>query len=188
MTSIFNTDNSGADVNATTLLTVNGEDKIEKTIFDAYVYIQSGDTTFTLVPKVTKNAGEWAIYGYNAQIPNVAGVEGRYETTMKFTNRSGLDTDIFFTLIDQDGTIVELSSADFPNEIAALPHNTTGKYNATDLLALVTDPEFDKNRSISVEVSIPTTPSAVYGAAAFKNNMTGQFNDLPIYNTSSMTY
>jgi len=179
--------NAGDDANDTIALTVDGASKIEKTQFGYHAYVVEGTSTFDVIKSTTNNAGAWTIYGYNAQIPNVAGIGTDIETTMKFTNRSGLDADIFFTLIDQDGTIVELSSVDTP-EIVNLPKNTTGKYNATDLLNLVTDPEFNKNASFSVEVAIPTTPSAVYGIASFKNLKTAQFSDLPVYNTSTMTY
>lgn len=154
----------------------------------------TGKATYTAgaVTGVTKtlfadvDAGTWTIFGYNAQIPNVAGLT-THDTTMKFTNRSSLDTNIYFTLIDPDGTVATLNSVDNPT-VAALPSNTTGTYKASKLLALVTDTAFNKTGSVSVEVSIPTTPSAVYGMASFKNITLGQFKDLPVYNSSTLGY
>lgn len=181
----FNTASSAFDSNTTLALTVTGTDKIEKTKFGAHAYVKSGTNIFDLITKATDNAGEWTIYGYNAQIPNVASTPS-VDVVMKFTNRSTLDTNIYLTLIDQDGTIVTLDSVN--DGLAALPANTTGVYKASDLVALITDPDFNKNDSFSVEVSIPTTPSSVYGMASFKNLTLGQFKDLPIYNSSEMTY
>lgn len=139
--------------------------------------------TTTLLDKV--DAGKWSIYGYNAQIPTVGGIPG-FDTVIKFTNRSSIDTDIYLTLIDPDGTIETLNSVD-NSEIASLPANATGKYRASDLLKLIDNADFNKAASFSLEVSIPTTPDSVYGMASFKNTKLGQFKDLPIYNTSSLT-
>ena len=158
---------------------------IPKTIFDIHAYVTSGSTNFNLITKASSNAGSWTLYGYNAQIPNVTGVTG-YDTTMKFTNRSGLDTNIYFTLIDPDGTVVSLDSVTNPT-LASLAKNTTGSYKASALIALITDTAFDSSTSFSVEVSIPTTPTSVYGMASFKNKTLGQFKDLPVYN-SGMSY
>ena len=180
---IFSTAN---DHNETLTLTVDGQTAIPKTTFDAHAYVTSGTTNFDLITKSTGNAGAWTIYGYNAQIPNVVG-NGNIETTMKFTNRSSLDTNIYFTLIDPDGTVAKLNSVDNPT-LPSLKAGTTSKYDASTLLGLVTDPAFNKTGSFSVEVSIPTTPNSVYGFASFRNLTLGQFKDLPIYNTSKMTY
>ena len=142
------------------------------------------------------DAGAWTIYGYNAQIPNVASTS-IVDVAMKFTNRSTLDTDIYFTLIDPDGTTATLNSVDNPS-LAKLPANTTGTYKASALVALLGDAVitetatstagFNSTGSFSVEVSIPTTPSSVYGMASFKNTNLGQFKDLPVYNSSEMAY
>ena len=184
-TNVFNVNGGPKDNNETVTLNVNGTSAIKKTNFDAHAYVTSGTAKFDLISKSTGNAGAWTIYGYNAQIPNVVGLSN-IDTTMKFTNRSSLDTNIYFTLIDPDGTVATLNSVDNPS-IASLPANSTGKYVASDLLALVTDPAFNKTGSFSVEVSIPTTPSSVYGMASFKNKTLGQFKDLPVYN-SGMSY
>jgi len=186
VTGIFNASNTVADHNETITLTVNGTSAINKTSFSAHAYVTSGATNFDLISKTTENAGAWTIYGYNAQIPNVVGLS-TIDTTMKFTNRSSLDTEIYFTLIDPDGTIATLNSVDNTG-LASLAANSTGAYKASALLALVTDPAFDKTGSISVEVSIPTTPSSVYGMASFKNKTLSQFKDLPVYNSSNMAY
>jgi len=188
LSSIFTTNNLQEDKNETVEFAVDGTSEIKKTIFDAHAYVTSGTSTFDLIPKTSGNAGQWTIYGYNAQIPNAVSINGgqSFETVMKFTNRSSIPTDIFFTLIDQDGTVETVSSKN--TTLANIPVNGTGVYTATELLALVTNPDFDKSKSFSVEVSIPTTPSSVYGFASFKNVTLGQFKDLPIYNSSSMTY
>jgi hypothetical protein len=56
------------------------------------------------------------------------------------------------------------------------------------LLAQVTDVAFNKTASISVEVSVPATPTNIYGFASFRNLKLGQFKDLPIYNSSTLSY
>ena len=134
----------------------------------------------------SEDAGAWTIYGYTAQIPNVSGL-ATHDTTMKFTNRSSLNTNIYFTLIDPDGTVVTLDSVT-NTSLSALNAGVTGTYKASALIALVTDTDFDATGSFSVEVSIPTTPNSVYGMASFKNTNLGQFKDLPVYNSSTMSY
>ena len=183
------TANTAEDVNATVTLTTNATspDEIKKTQFTANAYVMKGTNKFTILPATTKNAGEWTIYGYNAQIPDVMPTDA-YVTYMKFTNRSTLNTGVYFTLIDQDGIAVPVNSVD--DGIASLPANTTMKYKASDLAAIAfkKNPNFDMTKSISIEVSIPTTPSSVYGMASLKNVALGQFKDLPIYNNSGLNY
>ena len=143
----------------------NTNEMLETTFTTAVSLVASsanaGLPTQTLIASAATNLGEWTIYGYKAQIPNVSGLS-THDTTMKFTNRSGIDTNIYFTLIDPDGTRVTLNSVANPT-LAALAQNTTGKYKASELIALVTEADFDASTSFSVEVSIPTTPSKVYG-------------------------
>ena len=156
------------------------------TAMDTTVFTASGVVTFdggATKSLVSTSAGSWTIYGYTAQIPNVSGLS-THNTTFKFTNRSSLDTEIYFTLIDPDGTTVTLNSVANPT-IADLPSDTTGTYKASNLVALITDPNFDATTSFSVEVSIPTTPTSVYGMASFKNTTLGQFKDLPVYNSGN---
>lgn len=152
----------------------------------------ANNTKFTkeYVAESPKNFGEWKIYGYNAQIPNVRG-DGDFETDLKFTNRSGLETKVYFTLIDQDGTVVQLDSSEVSSVKAQLlSENETVGYKASELITLAhaKDSAFATVGTVSVEVSIPTTPSSVYGFASFKNANLKQFKDLPVYNTSEMTY
>ena len=185
----FNTNSTAHDENATLTLTVNptSPDEIKKTVFDAHAYVVSGANSFDVIAKKTKNAGEWTIYGYNAQIPDVMPTD-KYVTYMKFTNRSSLNPGVYFTLIDQDGTVETVNSVN--DGIASIPANTTVKYKASDLAAIASkkNPDFDMTHSISIEVSIPTTPSSVYGMASLKNVASGQFKDLPIYNNSDLSY
>ncbi len=178
----FATGSSAHDTNTTLTLTNNGTAEIKKTQFTAHAYVVSGTNKFDVIAKSAKNAGEWSIYGYNAQIPNVASTSA-VDVTMKFTNRSSIPADIFFTLIDPKGTVVTLNSKDY-TEIASIPANQTGTYKASTLVPLATakDANFDASGSFSVEVSIPTTPTNVYGMASFKNLTLGQFKDLPVYN------
>jgi hypothetical protein len=170
--------------------TVDGTSKIEKTNFGAHMWVaEAADHTFDMLTNNGTNAGAWTIYGYNAQIPNVS-ANDIVETTFAFTNRSGLAAPVIFTLIDPDGTAVTLSSDDYAS-ISGIGQNETKKYKASALKALAAsaDAAFDGAAAyFAVEVSIPTTPSSVYGYASFKNNALGQFKDLPVYNTSDMTY
>jgi len=176
ITITYNTDQSAAlkvTRFATTAVVTFGEDDEHKKDYTATI-LSAEDT------------GAWTIYGYNAQIPSVASTSA-VDVVFKFTNRSSIDTGIYFTLIDQDGTIVNLNSVDNADAIPALPTNTTAKYKASTLVDLITDPEFDKTKSFSVEVSIPTTPDQVYGSAV-SNYTDGARKTLPIYNSSNMTF
>ena len=187
---VFAATNLAVDTNTTLTLTAapTSPDEIKKTVFTTHTYVTSGTSSFDIISKTTKNAGEWTIYGYNAQIPNVASTSA-VDVVMKFTNRSTIASDIFFTLIDPDGTVVTLNSKDY-SEIASIPADQTGTYKASTLAPLATakDANFNASGSFSVEVSIPTTPSNVYGMASFKNLTLGQFKDLPVYNNSSNNY
>lgn len=187
-TSAITTSAIGADQVLTYTYTptgVNGTAQISPTVFTSTLV-----ATYTGAGKETllnaASAGSWAIYGYSAQIPNVSGLS-THDTTMKFTNRSSIDSEIYFTLVDPDGTVVTLNSVANPT-VSKLAKNSTGTYKASALIALITDTNFDATGSFSVEVSIPTTPNSVYGMASFKNTTLGQFKDLPVYNSSSMGY
>lgn len=162
---------------------VNGTGTLAPTVFTATAtgtYTAGTETLFT-----ASDAGSWTIYGYSAQIPNVSGLS-THDTTMKFTNSSSTASEIYFTLIDPDGTTVTLNSLN--DGLTSLGVNVTGTYKASALVALITDTNFDATGSFSVEVSIPTTPNSVYGMASFKNTALGQFKDLPVYNSSTMGY
>jgi hypothetical protein len=187
LAALFNTSNNAQDNNETLTLVVDGASTINKTNFDVHAYVTSGTTNFDVISKTTGNAGAWTVYGYNAQIPNVAGKTGNFETVFEFANRSSIPADVFFTLIDPKGTIVTLSSVDNSADIASLPADNSSKYKATKLaaLAMAKDPSFLGNGYFNVEVSIPTTPSSVYGSASFLNSGSGQFKDLPVYNTGN---
>lgn len=183
-TTATNHDNNGS-ITEDMGVTIDGTTTLGVTNFTATgkVYFDNGATK-TLFSNSA--AGTWSIYGYQAQIPNVVGT-ATIDTTFKFTNRSSLDTEIYFTLVDPDGTVATLNSVT-NTELASLASNNTGSYKASELVALVNDANFDSTGSFSVEVSIPTTPTSVYGMASFKNKTLGQFKDLPVYNSSSMGY
>jgi len=161
-------------------------------VVSATNFVVSVDTNFT---NGTLNAmdaaasaddfGKWTVYGYTAQIPNVLAKTG-FETNFKFTNASTEDSEVYFTLRDMDGTVAKLDSV--THAFDGIKAGATAKYKGTELLALVTDAEFDKTQSYSLEVSIPVAPEQVYGFASLRNLTLGQFKDLPIYNTSARTY
>jgi len=166
--------------------TADGKNKIQETIWNADVkLVKVGDVTLK-TPKTLYSGsfGQWTIYGYNAQIPDVMPTDD-FVTYLKFINRSNTPSDVFFTLIDQDGRVVTLDSIN--DDIASLPVGIAQKYKASDLAAIASkeNPDFDMTHSISIEVSIPTTPSSVYGMASLKNKALGQFKVLPIYNNGN---
>jgi len=178
-----------SDTNTTLTLTAKptSSNKISNTVFSLSAYIKSGNNIINIIPKTAGNAGQWTIYGYNAQIPNVASTKN-VNVTMKFTNRSSVSTNIFFTLIDPQGHTVSLSSLKNPT-LAALPANSTGKYTASELVSLIpAGTTFNHTGSFSVEVNIPVNPNKVYGFASFKNLTLGKFKDLPVYNNSNRNY
>jgi hypothetical protein len=168
-------------------LTVNGTSAMSITTFTASAIVTVDGITSPLTVMDKEEAGKWDIYGYTAQIPNVVAIASRFETTIKFTNKGNEDANIYFTLRDQDGTVALVNSATNTN-IPSLKAGTTGTYNASTLLAQVTDVAFDKANSMSVEVSVPATPTNIYGFASFRNLALGQFKDLPIYNYSDFNY
>jgi len=188
--------NADATTNITLTYATNGN-AIDKTKFGADLFLSNAAGTLKkdiLTSSFTKGdtgyAGIWDLYGYQAQIPNVAQKPGSYDTSIKFTNRGTVGTsDIFFTLIDMDGTIVKLDSVN--DGLSQIAQDATSKYKASDLaaLAVAKDQNFDDANTFSVEVSIPVTPDSVYGMASFVNtSVNGQAKDLPVYNTSTMTY
>ena len=202
----FTAASTGYELNATSAVNATAYDlnasvagsntnEIKETQFTVSVdanFTNSGQST--LLAATTSNFGAWTIYGYNAKIPNVVAVTN-IDTTMKFTNRSALDTDIYFTLVDRDGTIAKLNSSN--TSLSDLKDGSTGTYKASAIVALLgsatiteTDTStagFDSTGSFSVEVSIPTTPSSVYGMASFKNSAgtIAQFKDLPVYSNNT---
>ncbi len=168
-----------------------GNDEIKKSTFQTdFKVMKYANNANIGVHEIFKKAdfGKWDIYGYNAQIPGVMAVKGSFETNLKFTNRSSLDCNIYFTLIDQAGTSVKVDSVN--DGIAMINANETKQYKASDLIKIAEgkNANFMGDKSISVEVVIPTNPSAVYGFASFKNLKLGQFKDLPIYNNSKNSY
>jgi hypothetical protein len=167
----------------TTTLTVDGTDEpIKVTEFTVSSTIESTNIgTVTLLPEST-DAGAWTIFGYNGQIPNVS-TSPEVDTTLVFTNRSAIAADVYFTIIDADGNSDVVDSVN--DGIAAIGVSETKKYKMSDLLAKTSGLS---GNAFAVEVTIPTTPSSVYGYASFKNLTLGQFKDLPIYNSSEMTY
>jgi hypothetical protein len=177
-------DTNQSDVNT---LTVNGTSAMSITTFTASAIVTVDGITSPLTVMDKAEAGKWDIYGYTAQIPNVVAIASRFETTIKFTNKGNEDANIYFTLRDQDGTVALVNSATNTN-IPSLKAGTTSTYNASTLLAQVTDVAFDKANSMSVEVSVPATPTNIYGFASFRNLTLGQFKDLPIYNSSELNY
>jgi len=168
-------------------LTVNGTSAMGITTFTASAIVTVNGITSPLTIMDKAEAGQWDIYGYTAQIPNVAAIAPNFETTIKFTNKGNENANIYFTLRDADGTVALVNSAINTN-VPSLQAGTTQTYNASMLLAQVTDVAFDKTTSISVEVSVPATPTNIYGFASFKNLKLGQFKDLPIYNSSTLSY
>ena len=182
---------SKPDTNTTLSLTVNPKspNQIKRTVFTASAYVKSGSHIFTIIPKITQNAGQWSINGYSAQIPNVSATFNTM-TVFKFTNRSSLTQNIFFTLIDPKGTVVTLSSKNYPIKLPSIKANATNKYLASTLasLAKIKNPNFNTKWSFSVEVTISATPSDIYGVASFRNTVLNQFKMLPIYSNSKLSY
>jgi len=185
---------ANVSANISVALSLDGATAISRTTFslDAtvdYYNCENAASNDTKTLAQGEEFGDWDVYGYSAQIPNVTGKEN-FETAIKFTNTGNTDADIFFTLIDPDGTEVTLNSIDYPVELVSLPAGTTGTYKATVLSALATakDANFDTGTSYSVEVSIPSTPENIYGFASFKRKDIAQFKDLPVYNTSNNNY
>jgi len=166
---------------------LDGTTAMNATNFTASVDVNF-ETSYSnkLLDKV--DAGKWDIYGYTAQIPNVTTIAGSFETVMKFTNKSDSDVEAYFTLRDKDGTVATVDTKDTADTLETIKKGATSIFKASDLLAKVTDAAFNKTTSFSVEVTIPTTPTNIYGFASFQNLKLGQFKDLPIYNSSTMSY
>ncbi len=178
---------SDSNQSHTNTLTVTGASAMSITTFTASAIVTVDGITSPLTIMDKAEAGQWDIYGYTAQIPNVTAIAPNFETTIKFTNKGNENANIYFTLRDTDGTVALVNSAINTN-VPSLQAGTTQTYNASMLLAQVTDVAFNKTASISVEVSVPATPTNIYGFASFRNLKLGQFKDLPIYNSSTLSY
>jgi hypothetical protein len=186
-TSTYNDAESDNNQSDTMSLAVDGASAMSITTFTASAIVTVNGITSPLTIMDKAEAGKWDIYGYTAQIPNVVAIASRFETTIKFTNKGNEDANIYFTLRDKDGTVALVNSATNTN-IPSLKAGTTSTYNASTLLAQITDVAFNKASSMSVEVSVPATPTNIYGFASFRNLTLGQFKDLPIYNSSTLNY
>lgn len=116
--------------------------------------------------------GSWAIYGYSAVVPNVTySSAANIQTVFTFTNQSSVSANVYFIVYNNNGgepTTVNMG---------VLPAGYTKKYNFSDILAKGNLPQ----GSYTVKVSIPTTPSKVYGFASFRNSTLGAFKTLPMY-------
>ena len=173
------------DANLTTAA-VLGKSTINPTTFTVKVGVTKGTHYFPLLSKNT-SAGQWGIYGYNAQIPNVSTSSNGTRTIMKFTNSTGKPTSVIFTLRDQKGHTVTLNSDNYPS-LAGIPAGATSKYTAKELVGLIpAGNPFNSFGSFSIEVSIPTSPNKIYGEAMFVGN-TGQITTLPIYSNKTNSY
>ncbi len=160
---------------------------IPVTHFTTSAWVTVGNPAKRIQIANAQNAGRWTIYGYSAQIPNVSATSYT-STVLKFTNRSKLTKNIYFTLIDPNGTKVTFSSKSNPS-IAVLKPYATSTYKASTLekVAKTINPNFNDKTSFSVEVTIASNPNNVYGMASFKNKSLGQFKMLPVY-TNGLRY
>jgi len=166
----------------------NSKDKISPTTFTTSASVTFNNHTLSLGKNLP--AGQWTIYGYNAKIPNVAYMgNGAVSTLIKLTNRSNLTQPVYFTLYDQQGNKATFSTAD-SSALKAIAPNATGKYTAKELLAAakIKNPNFNANGgSFSVEITVSTSPSNVYGIASL--NTVHGYKVLPIYsNYTKMGY
>jgi len=181
----YNTTVASIDTNKSVIFAANDvNDTIPETTFTTSVKVFNDQfKTKTLLQDA--DFGKWVINGFNAQIPNVVGNEA-IETTLKFTNSSSTDADIYVTMIDPAGETCSINST--TGAISSVKAGQTATIFASEMIKACTNANFDATGSFSVEVTIPTTPDKVYGFASFKNKTLGQFKDLPIYSNKGNSY
>lgn len=185
---------TNAELPILTNLTVDGNSKIEKTKFVVHTYITDAELGTTKVDLITyatiddKNAGEWKIYGYTAQIPDAVVKTGAKETYINVTNRSSLSANAFFSIypdtINADGSASNAGVDACEVDGGTIAANQTRKFELSRLTANCPV----KTGTFAVELAVPTTPDSVYANAVQKNITLSQFKDLPVYNSSSMGY
>ena len=179
---------TAGDYNIT--LDSNGSTEIEKTNFEISV---SSDNTaknanFAKTYLTEAAFGEWGIYGYNAQIPNVRN-KSTLHTYINITNSSSIAADAVFTIFPKVGTTNASEADTCTYNAGSIAKNTQMKYDFADIIANSDCSAAVKSSvNFSVELAVPTKPDDVYVNAYTKNDDLEDFIVLPVYNTSDMSY
>lgn len=166
----------GNKANIKIALTADGKQIIPATTFTANKIIAefnyNGGKDYNTTLAKNYSLGSWSIYGYSAVVPNVTySSAANIQTVFTFTNQSSVSANVYFIVYKNNGgkpTTVNMG---------VLPAGYTKKYNFSDILAKGNLPQ----GSYTVKVSIPTTPTKVYGYASFRNSTLGAFKYLPMY-------
>jgi len=185
---------TAANQDLTVVYDVNLTGKIPDTKFDWEFTLRhpNGKTTGALGSDSKGKLGEWKPFGYAAQIPNVTtNTAKNLSTNIIVTNTGDKVAEVFFTLVS-GGKECTINSVDSAAVVPAIPANSVTVYSATDLLANCATPAPlpTSTTKFGLEIDIATTPTNIYTAASFRNSTTSTkvFKDLPVYNTSSMSY
>ena len=178
----------------TVVYEVNTSAKIPDTKFDWEFILSMTDAsgkehnTSALGSLSKGNLGEWKPFGYAAQIPNVSvNTAAAVESTMIVTNTGDKTAEVFFTLVGA-GVECQVDTLSNPT-LNAIPANSIMKYTASTLLAACPSIGVD-TATFGLELDIAVNPQDIYTHASFRNKSSGTalFKDLPVYNTSSMSY
>lgn len=138
--------------------------------------------------------GTWSVFGYQAQVPNVRASGTTQESYFNITNRSTITADAIFTLIannNGDGTTgntctftQDTIAPDGILQVTASELIASADAACTGFAADIAD----NGGKMSVEINVLTAPDSVYTYVNQVNGVTGVGKDLPVYNTSEMTY
>ena len=186
--SIANITGAG-DYNIT--LDSNGSAVLAKTDFQVSVSSDNvgGNANFAGTYLTKAPFGEWGIYGYSAQIPNVRTKDGVYDTYVNITNTSAISADAVFTILPKVDGSHSTEDDTCTYNAGSIPKNSQSKYNFKDILAASDCSEAVKSSvNFSVELAVPTKPNDVYVNAYTKNSSINDFIVLPVYNTSDNSY
>lgn len=149
-------------------------------------------TNYTINPTDSAVAGgEWDIYGYNGQIPNVVS-NATKETYVNITNTSSRSATPVFTILAQtthsDGTTTGSGIVCENVTAASIASNSSVKYSMTNILALsgAENCQDDAITNYALELTVPTEPNFVYVNSQQRKGDT--VTVLPVYNTSEYSY
>lgn len=130
------------------------------------------------------NAGQWTIYGYNAQIPGASySAAAGTDTVVTVVNNSSTTASAIMTVIDEANNQCTLNSAT-NSAIADVASGSKNKYRLSDLVTECNnDGQTLTGTAFAIEPNVPTDPENIYANAFVENTMAanGRFKVLPVY-------
>jgi hypothetical protein len=187
-----NYNSATGDVNIS--LDTNGSTTIEQTEFTISVSSDGvvGNSSFSSNYVTSESIGQWGIYGYSAQIPNVRS-SSTLTTYINITNSSSIAADAIFTIFPKLKTATTTANTSESDtctyNAGSIPSNTQYKIDFADVLSNSDCSTAVKaSANFAVELAVPTRPNDVYVNAYTKNDSINDFIVLPVYNSNTNGY